>query len=208
MAANGSTTRVLKDLALRRLVHPPGLSHFASNGLPPPSHDTTSAAYHVTQASFLLQLDLAVQASWAARHRSKYVDVKVLLMTWQSDDLGVEREAQALLSVFRDLYRFDCEYWQIPDRDSAREATKKVIAHMERASSSPDNLFIFYYAGHASPNPHFPGGLPTWVAKYCSQLHRGLAAERGLMRSRTLQPHAEFPQIRLQLHPAAPLPRR
>lgn len=160
-----STTSVLKDvkdLALRRLVSP-GPSYFAANGLPPPSHDTTSTGYHVTQASFLLQLDLAVQASWAARHRSKYVDVKVLLMTWQSDDLGVEREAQVLLSVFRDLYRFDCEHWQIPDRDAGREATKKVIAHMERANS--DSLLIFYYAGHATRNPHFPGGLPTWLAK-------------------------------------------
>jgi hypothetical protein len=160
-----ATSSVLSDVGLRRLVYPAGLSYFFLNGTPPPSHDTTSANYHVTQASFLLQLDLAVQASWAARHRSKYVDVKVLLMTWCSDDLGVEREVQGLLSVFRDLYRFDCEHWKIPDRDAGREATKKVISHMERVSSNPDNLFIFYYAGHASRNPHFPGGLPTWVAK-------------------------------------------
>ena len=155
---------ILKDLFLRRLVFPPRPSHYSANGIPPPSHDTSSAGYHVTQASFLLQLDLAVQASWAARHKNKYVDVKVLLMSWASDDLGVEPEIHGLMSVFRDLYHFDCEYWKIPDRDSGREATKKVIAHMEQVSD-PDNLFIFYYAGHAWRNPHVPGGLPTWAAK-------------------------------------------
>lgn len=144
-----SITTVLKDKALRRLARPQGPSYSVTNGLPPPSYDTASTGYHVTQASLLLRLDLAVQASWAARNRSKYVDVKILLMTW-SDDLGVERELQALLSVFRDLYGFDCEYWKIPDRDSGREATKKVISHIEGASSNPDNLFIFYYACRAT----------------------------------------------------------
>ena len=133
-----------------------------SNGCPP-SHDTTFAGYHVTQTSFTRQLDLAVQAAWPKRHRSKYVDVKVLLMSWESDDLGVEDEVSALESVFTDLYRFDVESWKIPDERPGRHAIDKVMRFIE-SGDNPDSLLILYYAGHAS-QPYHPGGLPTWTAK-------------------------------------------
>ncbi|KAK0639184.1 hypothetical protein B0T16DRAFT_462884 [Cercophora newfieldiana] len=129
----------------------------------PPSHDTSFAGYHVTQSSFTTQLDLAVRAAWASRHRCKYVDVKVLLMSWQSDDLGVRDEVSALESVFRDIYRFDVEWWKIPDESPGRDATKKVIQFVE-SGNTPDTLLILYYAGHAAQNPHQGGGLPCWVA--------------------------------------------
>jgi hypothetical protein len=130
----------------------------------PPSHDTSFVGYHVTQSSFTTQLDLAVRAAWATRHRSKYVDVRVLLLSWESDDLGVDDEVSALASVFRDIYRFDVEWWTIPDETPGRHTTKKVIQFVE-SGNDPDTLLILYYAGHAAPNP-YQSGLPCWVAKY------------------------------------------
>ncbi|KAK0613729.1 hypothetical protein B0T14DRAFT_283972 [Immersiella caudata] len=127
------------------------------------THDASLAGYHVTQASFTTQLDLAVRAVWATRHGCKYLDVQVLLLSWESDDLGVKDKVSALESVFRDIYRFDVEWWRIPDLAPGRHATKKVIDFVE-GGNSPDTLLILYYAGHAAPNPHQGGGLPCWVA--------------------------------------------
>jgi hypothetical protein len=129
----------------------------------PPSHDTAFAGFHVTQTSFLTQLDLAVRAAWATRDGCKYADVKVMLLSWESDDLGVSDEVSALESVFRDIYHFDVEWWKIPDKSPGRHATKKVIEFVE-GGNDPDTLLILYYAGHAASNPH-QGGLPSWVAK-------------------------------------------
>jgi len=135
----------------------------------PPSHDTSFVAYHVTQVSFTNQLDLAVRAAWASRHRSKYLGVKVLLLSWESDDLGVDDEVTALESVFRDQYHFEVQWSRIPDKSPGRFATGVVIPFIEDASE-PDNLVILYYAGHASEHPYHPGGLPTWIAKYVTYL--------------------------------------
>ncbi|KAK3988734.1 hypothetical protein QBC44DRAFT_243095 [Cladorrhinum sp. PSN332] len=146
-----------------RLLFNPPLPSIIRTQRPPPSHDTTFAGFHVTQQSFLRQLDLAVQAAWPSRHSPKYLEVKVLLMSWESDDLGVEVEVQRLESVFRDLYHFHVEYWKIPDRRSVMEATQKVL-DFKKAGDNPDTLLIFYYAGHATLNPNQPMGLPTWIA--------------------------------------------
>ncbi|KAK1750948.1 hypothetical protein QBC47DRAFT_309110 [Echria macrotheca] len=128
---------------------------------PPRSHDSSSVGYHVTQSELTRNLDLAVQAAWAARHSSRYVDVKVLLMSWASDDLGVKDEVQVLESVFRDLYNFDVENWTIPDEEPGLEAASKVLEFV-KTGRHPDNLLILYYAGHALQSPN--GGLPTWIA--------------------------------------------
>ncbi|KAK4454896.1 hypothetical protein QBC34DRAFT_289147 [Podospora aff. communis PSN243] len=127
------------------------------------THDSSSVGYHVTQASFTTQLDLALRALWATRHGCKYLDVQVLLFSWNSDDLGVADRVSGLESVFRDVYHYEVEWWKIPDAAPGRHATKKVIRFVEEGND-PNTLLILYYAGHATPNPTQPGGLPCWVA--------------------------------------------
>ncbi|OIW34642.1 hypothetical protein CONLIGDRAFT_665362 [Coniochaeta ligniaria NRRL 30616] len=128
----------------------------------PSSHDISSAGYHVTQSALLLQLDHAVKASWTSRHQSKYTDVKVLLLSWDSDDLGVDREISVLESVFKDAYHYDdVQHWKIPDKRPGHEASARIARFLERGGDA-DNLLIVYYAGHAMPNVNH--GLPTWFA--------------------------------------------
>jgi len=130
----------------------------------PPSHDVSSAGYHVTQRALLLQLDLAVKASWASRHQSKYADVKVLMLSWASDDLGVEKEINILKSVFQDAYNYDdVAHWKIPDKRPGHEASARITRFFQQGGQ-PDNLLIVYYAGHVTPNVNHHG-LPTWFAK-------------------------------------------
>jgi hypothetical protein len=111
----------------------------------------------------LSQLDFAVKAAWTSRHQPKYVDVKVLLMSWESDDLGVQVEIDILESVFREVYRYHVKAWKIPDILPGRQANFEVKTFVDQGGNS-DNLLIVYYAGHAMPNPEH-SGLPIWFAK-------------------------------------------
>lgn len=134
-----------------------------SNGTPP-SHDISSAGYHVTQKALLVQLDHAVKACWTSRHRSKYADVKVLMLSWGSDDLKVDEEISVLMSVFRDAYHYDdIQHWKISDKRPGHEASARIAKFLEQGGD-PDNLLIVYYAGHAMPNTNHRG-LPIWFAK-------------------------------------------
>ncbi|OIW32561.1 hypothetical protein CONLIGDRAFT_712867 [Coniochaeta ligniaria NRRL 30616] len=173
-------SKLFQGLSISRILSPSSWATSSPPGSLPPSHNTSTVGYHVTQHSLLVQLNMAVQAAFPTRHRSPYVDVNVLLMTWESDDLGVEREVQCLESLFRDVYHFEVEHWKIPDHQPGRHATKKVIELME-VSTHADNLVIFYYAGHAMRNSHQPGGLPIWFA------NRGADSPR--FDSSCVQPH-------------------
>ncbi|KAK3346043.1 hypothetical protein B0T25DRAFT_571209 [Lasiosphaeria hispida] len=74
-------------------------------------------------------------------------------MSWGDED-PIETEIEELETVFRDFYGFEVDYWNIPDGNPAREATKKVIELMEdieKSGCGPDTLVIFYYAGKEAP---------------------------------------------------------
>ncbi|KAB5551008.1 hypothetical protein GE09DRAFT_157493 [Coniochaeta sp. 2T2.1] len=146
----------------RRLTFPSLPSHSPLWNSTLPSHDISSAGYHVTQRSLLLQLDHAVKASWTTRHE-RYNDVKVLLLSWVSDDLGVETEINILKSVFQDAYHYnDIVHWKIPDKRPGHEASARIAKFLEQGGDA-NNLLIVYYAGHAMPNVNHHG-VPTWFA--------------------------------------------
>ncbi|KAK3296438.1 uncharacterized protein B0H64DRAFT_417841 [Chaetomium fimeti] len=127
------------------------------------THDTSSAGFHMADfSSFLSQLTDAVSAAWPDRFATRYRKVKVLLMSWDKDDLGLETEVRNLESVFRGLYHYDTEYWKIPSRRSAVEVSRKV-ADLVDAHGQEGNLLILYYGGHARPSEQ-PGGSPVWAA--------------------------------------------
>ncbi|KAL2189199.1 hypothetical protein L209DRAFT_763766 [Thermothelomyces heterothallicus CBS 203.75] len=127
------------------------------------THDTSSAGFHMADfSSFLSYLSDAVTAAWPDRFATRYRKVKVLLMSWDRDDLGIEPEARKLEAVFRGLYHYDTEYWKIPSRRSAVELSRKV-ADLVDEHGQEGNLLILYYAGHARPSEQ-PGGSPVWAA--------------------------------------------
>ncbi|KAL2158162.1 hypothetical protein VTH06DRAFT_4730 [Thermothelomyces fergusii] len=127
------------------------------------THDTSSAGFHMADfSSFLSYLSDAVTAAWPDRFATRYRKVKVLLMSWERDDLGVEPEARKLEAVFRGLYHYDTEFWKIPSRRSAVELSRKV-ADLVDEHGREGNLLILYYAGHARPSEQ-PGGSPVWAA--------------------------------------------
>ncbi|KAL2140153.1 hypothetical protein VTI28DRAFT_4202 [Corynascus sepedonium] len=113
-------------------------------------------------SSLLSHLTDAVTAAWPDRFTMRYRKVKVLLMSWDRDDLEVEPEARKLESVFRGLYHYDTEYWKIPSRRSAVELSRKV-ADLVDEHGQEGNLLILYYGGHARPSEQ-PGGSPVWAA--------------------------------------------
>lgn len=128
------------------------------------THDASLAGFHMADfSSFLSHLTDAVTAAWPDRFTMRYRKVKVLLMSWDRDDLEVEPEARKLESVFRGLYHYDTEYWKIPSRRSAVELSRKV-ADLVDEHGQEGNLLILYYGGHARPSEQ-PGGSPVWAAK-------------------------------------------
>jgi hypothetical protein len=98
------------------------------------------------------QLQAAVDEVWPNRFGSRYQRVKVLLASWDADDLGVAQEVNTLEHVFIDFYRYDVSTYTIPIHHPDRALTRRVIEFVE--SAKKDTLLIFYYAGHAYINPN------------------------------------------------------
>jgi hypothetical protein len=51
--------------------------------------------------------------------------------------------------VFRDIYHFTTERWQIPEKDSHFKLAERVMAFVRPEDNSASKLKILYYAGHA-----------------------------------------------------------
>ncbi|KAK0624106.1 hypothetical protein B0T14DRAFT_428332 [Immersiella caudata] len=127
------------------------------------THDTTSASFCLPDFStFLAHITDATKAAWLEKPHIEYKKVKVLMMSWENDDLEVETEMKPLASVFQGLYQFDTETWRIPLKRSGAELSRK-IANVVRTEGQQGNLIIFYYGGHAKANEHV-AGRPIWFA--------------------------------------------
>jgi hypothetical protein len=114
-------------------------------------------------STFLSHLTDAASAAWPDRFAARYSKVKVLLMSWDKDDIGVEQEVRNLEAVFRGLYHYETEYWKIPSRRPAVELSRKV-ADLVDAHGQEGNLLILYYGGHTRSSEQ-PGGSPVWAAR-------------------------------------------
>ncbi|KAH9223920.1 hypothetical protein DL95DRAFT_400473 [Leptodontidium sp. 2 PMI_412] len=87
---------------------------------------------------------------WSGRRKSKYDSVKVLLVQWVSDDLGVKTEIENLALCFTDCYGYDVETFATPDGQPLVSLTTRVVEFLKY--DSPSTPLIFYYAGHGSVN--------------------------------------------------------
>ncbi|TVY71326.1 hypothetical protein LSUE1_G005950 [Lachnellula suecica] len=120
-------------------------------------HSQNESAEEVNKAQELLNnmeewpqdITSAVRSGWDTRHKSRYKKgVKVLLVCWMSDDLGVLAEVNILESVFRDYYHYEVSKFRIPDDRPTTilsDCVKEFIAN-----HCPETLLIFYYTGHGS----------------------------------------------------------
>ncbi|KAH8884958.1 hypothetical protein GQ53DRAFT_879199 [Thozetella sp. PMI_491] len=128
------------------------------------THDVGSANGYIEDVAQLAEkLLTAARKVWPTRNRSRYKDVRVLLLHWDEDDLGVKEEVRDLEATFRELYHYHTESWQIRSEKPDRELKKKILQFVEEYESE-DTLLIVYYAGHARPNS-MPGEAPDWVSR-------------------------------------------
>ena len=126
------------------------------------THDVSVADEHIPGIeTFAEDLQVAINAAWPTRHKSRYEKVHVLLLSWDNDNLGVEYEIRRLQYVFTHLYRFDVEEFKIPRKTPGKATVARVSNFLE--SDAAGSLLIVYYAGHARLS-HQTNEPPIWAA--------------------------------------------
>jgi hypothetical protein len=113
----------------------------------PRTHDISLSDHHSSIQRLGQDLNDAVQAVWPNRHNIRYSQVHVLLLSWVDDDLGVAREIRGLRHVFRDMYNFQVQEYQIPSLKPDRALKRRVSNFLDIDGN--DTLLILYYGGHA-----------------------------------------------------------
>ncbi|CZR67342.1 uncharacterized protein PAC_17241 [Phialocephala subalpina] len=115
------------------------------------THDTRRTKYHTRDLStFAKHLEHAAASVFPNKGQPRYQTVRVLLLRWEEDSLGVKHELDNLASTFRH-YGYDTETWLIPTVKSHNLLMKKALQILDDYGS-PDDLLIVYYAGHGRMN--------------------------------------------------------
>jgi len=77
------------------------------------------------------------------RHSGAYV----LLLRWEDDDVGTEKEISDLEELFRAVYHYATERYLIPSDDPTTQLEYR-LNDFRRASDNGTSLLIIYYGGH------------------------------------------------------------
>ena len=93
----------------------------------------------------------AASSVFPNRGRSRYQRVRVLLLRWEEDEMGVQYELDDLAKTFRELYGFEIETWLIPAAESHLSLMGKAFTTVQECGKA-GNLLIIYYAGHGFMN--------------------------------------------------------
>ena len=120
----------------------------AVDGTPPSATDVQSSDYLESFEEFFQHLNQAAKSVLPKTSRI-YRDVVVLLLRWQDDDLGTEREINDLECVFQDIYHYKTERYLIPSSDSTTQLEYK-LNDFRKAYDYESSLLILYYGGHGS----------------------------------------------------------
>ncbi|KXX74164.1 Guanine nucleotide exchange factor subunit Rich [Madurella mycetomatis] len=124
-----------------------------------PTHDISHVPDHISSIQQVAkQIEVAAREAWDRRFR--YKDAFVMLLNWEDDDLDVAPEVANLEATFRDVYHYKTEIWKIPTKKPDWDIKERLIRFLKN-NDADGNLVIFYYAGHAMPNPQ-SGGAPLW----------------------------------------------
>lgn len=122
---------------------------------PPPNHSQSDfgAAASVQEDHTKQQPDGATQLRHQGRPISKYNDVRVLLLQWEDDDLGVDPEVEKLEKLLSSSrgFNFFTRRWSIPSfgDDEDPEELLSRQCYKFRKEATKDDLLILYYAGHS-----------------------------------------------------------
>ncbi|KAH6681779.1 hypothetical protein B0J14DRAFT_695277 [Halenospora varia] len=84
--------------------------------------------------------------------RSQYGSVNVLLLHWQDDSLGVQKEIKDLKDMFQKSYNYNTNLIKIRSKDSHEQVHAALEAL--KGQSGPGDLMIVYYGGHNRPDQH------------------------------------------------------
>lgn len=126
------------------------------------THDVSLVEGHIPDIEkFAEDLQVAINAAWPTRNKSRYENVHVLLLSWEDDNLGVEQEIKRLGHVFSNLYQFDVREFRIPRKTPGRATISQVSTFL--GMDAHDTLFIVYYAAHARLS-HQTNEPPIWAA--------------------------------------------
>jgi hypothetical protein len=121
------------------------------SSIPPPSACEIDRWHnHIRLRDFGNRLQAAARRAFPNDAKSKYSSVTVLMLSWEDEDpnLPVSIEISKLFDVFNQVYGFDVERWEIPDRNSQWALTQKVMDFVRPGSDERSHLKIVYYAGH------------------------------------------------------------
>ena len=104
---------------------------------------------------------------------SKHHDVRVLLVQWEDENLGVDEEVEKLEAVlssdYPKGYNFYTQRYSIPNDDPEGALVRRLLDFRKGATES--DLLILYYAGHAGGNaqeciwsgkPHYDSPWLNW----------------------------------------------
>ena len=85
----------------------------------------------------------------------------VLLLKWADDDLAFFKEVNGLYRIFKDLYHFDVEIYDIPNVKPGRSVSKRLLEFLD--CDGQGILRIVYYGGHARQTQQ-RNECPIWFA--------------------------------------------
>lgn len=112
---------------------------------------------------FFQHLNLAANAALPISP-PRYSSVHVLLLRWEDDDLGTEREVADLEKVFRDSYHYYTERYEIPTDDPTTQLEYK-LNDFRRAYDDGNSLLVLYYGGHGALERRYNGpSRSIWAA--------------------------------------------
>jgi hypothetical protein len=100
---------------------------------------------------FAVELQQAAKSLYLNGNRSRYSNVFVLILKWESEDpkLPVSCEIEELCKVLDETYHYAIEIFGIPDNRSHAKVSQKINTFIELNNDSSYDLKIVYYAGHS-----------------------------------------------------------
>ncbi|KAK3324926.1 hypothetical protein B0H66DRAFT_528977 [Apodospora peruviana] len=108
------------------------------------THDTTASACHIRNFNKVVDaLKSAANRASSTPGLSRYTSVRVMLLQWEFDDLGVKNEVQQLSEVFRLNFGFSVDSWQIPSAKPVLKLTQTISNWVEDFDGK-NNLFVLY----------------------------------------------------------------